>query len=131
MHSAQLLLLHCTQTATAAVMAVPCCWCWQLDVANLDVSASTTQHGLHGPHGGTLCLASPPTRLDTRAAPQPCSVCLCIYLCVPTHPCRTIYNMCTQKPPYDYSEQLYQRYKDAFNNYINDMVSGRGEEGVF
>jgi cullin 1 len=30
--------------------------------------------------------------------------------------------MCTQKPPYDYSEQLYQRYKDAFNNYINDMV---------
>lgn len=38
----------------------------------------------------------------------------------------TIYNMCTQKPPYDYSEQLYQRYKDAFNNYINDMVSCRG-----
>jgi hypothetical protein len=36
--------------------------------------------------------------------------------------CSTIYNMCTQKPPYDYSEQLYQRYKDAFNNYINDMV---------
>lgn len=34
----------------------------------------------------------------------------------------TIYNMCTQKPPYDYSEQLYQRYKDAFNTYINDMV---------
>jgi cullin 1 len=31
--------------------------------------------------------------------------------------------MCTQKPPYDYSEQLYQRYKDAFNNYINEMVS--------
>lgn len=30
--------------------------------------------------------------------------------------------MCTQKPPYDYSEQLYQRYKDAFNNYINEMV---------
>jgi hypothetical protein len=37
--------------------------------------------------------------------------------------CSTIYNMCTQKPPYDYSEQLYQRYKDAFNNYINEMVS--------
>jgi len=34
--------------------------------------------------------------------------------------------MCTQKPPYDYSEQLYQRYKDAFNNYINDMVRGPG-----
>jgi hypothetical protein len=41
--------------------------------------------------------------------------------CVPPA-CSTIYNMCTQKPPYDYSEQLYQRYKDAFNNYINDMV---------
>jgi len=36
--------------------------------------------------------------------------------------CRTIYNMCTQKPPYDYSEQLYQRYREAFNNYINDKV---------
>eukprot|EP00877_Chromochloris_zofingiensis_P005717 jgi/Chrzof1/15146/Cz09g29020.t1 len=30
--------------------------------------------------------------------------------------------MCTQKPPYDYSEQLYQRYREAFNNYINDKV---------
>jgi hypothetical protein len=37
-------------------------------------------------------------------------------------PCSTIYNMCTQKPPYDYSEQLYQRYRDAFNNYISDAV---------
>ncbi|WIA23649.1 hypothetical protein OEZ85_000353 [Tetradesmus obliquus] len=34
----------------------------------------------------------------------------------------TIYNMCTQKPPYDYSEHLYQRYREAFNNYINDKV---------
>ena len=33
--------------------------------------------------------------------------------------------MCTQKPPYDYSEHLYQRYKDAFTNYINDMVGSR------
>jgi cullin 1 len=30
--------------------------------------------------------------------------------------------MCTQKPPYDYSEHLYQRYREAFNNYINDKV---------
>jgi hypothetical protein len=36
--------------------------------------------------------------------------------------CRTIYNMCTQKPPYDYSEQLYGRYREAFNSYINDKV---------
>lgn len=35
---------------------------------------------------------------------------------------RTIYNMCTQKPPYDYSEQLYGRYREAFNSYINDKV---------
>ncbi|KIY98613.1 Cullin-1 [Monoraphidium neglectum] len=34
----------------------------------------------------------------------------------------TIYNMCTQKPPYDYSEQLYGRYREAFNSYINDKV---------
>jgi cullin 1 len=30
--------------------------------------------------------------------------------------------MCTQKPPYDYSEQLYTRYRDAFNNYIDNRV---------
>ena len=30
--------------------------------------------------------------------------------------------MCTQKPPYDYSEQLYNRYKDAFTRYIVEKV---------
>ena len=34
----------------------------------------------------------------------------------------TIYNMCTQKPPYDYSEQLYARYREAFNTYIDTKV---------
>eukprot|EP00271_Cylindrocystis_brebissonii_P012999 TRINITY_DN32537_c0_g1_i1.p1 TRINITY_DN32537_c0_g1~~TRINITY_DN32537_c0_g1_i1.p1 ORF type:complete len:749 (-),score=177.31 TRINITY_DN32537_c0_g1_i1:795-3041(-) len=34
----------------------------------------------------------------------------------------TIYNMCTQKPPHDYSQQLYDRYKEAFQDYINEMV---------
>ncbi|GFR52348.1 hypothetical protein Agub_g14894 [Astrephomene gubernaculifera] len=34
----------------------------------------------------------------------------------------TIYNMCTQKPPHDYSEQLYGKYREAFNNYIKDRV---------
>ena len=34
----------------------------------------------------------------------------------------TIYNMCTQKPPHDYSEQLYGLYKDAFSNYITNKV---------
>mmetsp|Transcript_5155 Transcript_5155/g.13785 ORF Transcript_5155/g.13785 Transcript_5155/m.13785 type:complete len:749 (+) Transcript_5155:228-2474(+) len=30
----------------------------------------------------------------------------------------TIYNMCTQKPPHDFSQQLYERYREAFNAYI-------------
>lgn len=34
----------------------------------------------------------------------------------------TIYNMCTQKPPHDYSEQLYTRYRESFNSYINENV---------
>eukprot|EP00884_Botryococcus_braunii_P010588 jgi/Botrbrau1/19530/Bobra.0035s0026.1 len=34
----------------------------------------------------------------------------------------TIYNMCTQKPPHDYSEQLYNRYRDAFSYYIVEKV---------
>ncbi|KAI7990809.1 Cullin-1 [Camellia lanceoleosa] len=34
----------------------------------------------------------------------------------------TIYNMCTQKPPHDYSQQLYEKYKEAFEEYINSTV---------
>ncbi|XP_009757793.1 cullin-1 [Nicotiana tabacum] len=34
----------------------------------------------------------------------------------------TIYNMCTQKPPHDYSQQLYEKYKEAFEEYINTTV---------
>lgn len=34
----------------------------------------------------------------------------------------TIYNMCTQKPPHDYSAQLYERYREAFNQYITATV---------
>ncbi|KAJ3673348.1 hypothetical protein LUZ60_006722 [Juncus effusus] len=34
----------------------------------------------------------------------------------------TIYNMCTQKPPHDYSQQLYDKYKLAFEDYIGSMV---------
>ncbi|XP_021748767.1 cullin-1-like [Chenopodium quinoa] len=34
----------------------------------------------------------------------------------------TIYNMCTQKPPHDYSQQLYDNYKQAFVDYINSTV---------
>lgn len=30
--------------------------------------------------------------------------------------------MCTQKPPHDYSEALYNRYRDVFCYYINDSV---------
>ncbi|XP_042448529.1 cullin-1-like isoform X2 [Zingiber officinale] len=34
----------------------------------------------------------------------------------------TIYNMCTQKPPHDYSQQLYDKYRDSFEDYITSMV---------
>ncbi|KMZ75284.1 putative Cullin-1 [Zostera marina] len=34
----------------------------------------------------------------------------------------TIYNMCTQKPPHDYSQQLYDKYREAFQDYITSMV---------
>lgn len=34
----------------------------------------------------------------------------------------TIYNMCTQKPPHDYSQELYDRYKESFVEYINSAV---------
>ena len=37
--------------------------------------------------------------------------------------CRTIYNMCTQKPPHDYSQQLYEKYREAFEEYITVTVS--------
>ncbi len=33
-----------------------------------------------------------------------------------------IYNMCTQKPPNDYSEQLYTRYRDSFSLYISEKA---------
>jgi hypothetical protein len=36
---------------------------------------------------------------------------------------RTIYNMCTQKPPQDYSQQLYDKYRESFEEYIASMVS--------
>ncbi|GLT32633.1 hypothetical protein SLA2020_072860 [Shorea laevis] len=34
----------------------------------------------------------------------------------------TIYKMCTQKPPHDYSEQLYDKYWEAFEEYITSTV---------
>ncbi|KAG2697364.1 hypothetical protein I3760_07G102200 [Carya illinoinensis] len=34
----------------------------------------------------------------------------------------TIYNMCTQKPPHDYSQQLYDMYREVFDEYIASMV---------
>ena len=34
----------------------------------------------------------------------------------------TIYNMCTQKPPHDYSAQLYDRYRESFNVYLETQV---------
>ncbi|GKU86774.1 hypothetical protein SLEP1_g1254 [Rubroshorea leprosula] len=34
----------------------------------------------------------------------------------------TIYNMCEQKPPHDYSQQLYDKYREAFEEYITSTV---------
>ncbi|KAF1887345.1 hypothetical protein Lal_00040947 [Lupinus albus] len=34
----------------------------------------------------------------------------------------TIYNMCTQKPPHDYSQQLYDKYRESFEEYISSLV---------
>jgi cullin 1 len=31
--------------------------------------------------------------------------------------------MCTQKPPNDYSQQLYDKYREAFEKYITEAVS--------
>jgi cullin 1 len=30
--------------------------------------------------------------------------------------------MCTQKPPHDYSQQLYEKYRESFEEYIASMV---------
>jgi len=35
---------------------------------------------------------------------------------------RTIYNMCTQSPPHDYSQQIYYKYRETFEEYITSMV---------
>lgn len=36
--------------------------------------------------------------------------------------CRVCYNMCTQKPPHDYSKELYAKYRESFSKYIADKV---------
>ena len=40
---------------------------------------------------------------------------------------RTIYNMCTQKPPHDYSEELYARYRESFERYIQEKARPAAE----
>ncbi|CAI0467384.1 unnamed protein product [Linum tenue] len=34
----------------------------------------------------------------------------------------TVYTMCTQKPPHDYSQQLYDRYRESIEDYITSTV---------
>ncbi|QHN93369.1 Cullin [Arachis hypogaea] len=36
--------------------------------------------------------------------------------------CGNIYHLCTQKPPHDYSQQLYDKYKEVFEEYIQSTV---------
>ncbi|MCD7471288.1 Cullin-1 [Datura stramonium] len=33
-----------------------------------------------------------------------------------------IYNMCSQRPPHNYDQQLYDKYKEAFDEYISSTV---------
>ncbi|XP_035843439.1 cullin-1 isoform X1 [Helianthus annuus] len=33
-----------------------------------------------------------------------------------------VFNMCTQKPPHDYSQQLYDKYRESFEDYITSTV---------
>ncbi|CAN6551100.1 unnamed protein product [Malus baccata var. baccata] len=33
-----------------------------------------------------------------------------------------IYNMCIQKPPYEYSPNLYEKYRETFEEYLTSMV---------
>ncbi|KAL9325548.1 hypothetical protein ACSQ67_006193 [Phaseolus vulgaris] len=39
----------------------------------------------------------------------------------------TIYNMCTQKPPHDYSQQLYDKYRESFEEYIVSTAVNRSQ----
>ncbi|XP_075653950.1 cullin-1-like isoform X1 [Castanea sativa] len=34
----------------------------------------------------------------------------------------TIFNMCTQRPPHDYSQQIYYKYRETFEEYITSTV---------
>ena len=34
--------------------------------------------------------------------------------------------MCTQKPPHDYSQQLYDKYREVFEEYISSTVRNIG-----
>ncbi|KAK4418166.1 Cullin-1 [Sesamum alatum] len=40
----------------------------------------------------------------------------------------TIYNMCTQKPPHDYSQQLYDKYREASDDYMNSVMPSLREK---
>ena len=51
-----------------------------------------------------------------------CCVNLTNILCFLNYVFRTIYNMCTQKPPHDYSQQLYEKYREAIEEYITSTV---------
>ena len=44
----------------------------------------------------------------------------------------TVYDMCTQKHPHDYSQQLYERYEQAFSAYVRGPVvkALRAKSGV-
>ncbi|GMY16843.1 cullin-1 [Fagus crenata] len=42
--------------------------------------------------------------------------------CMMIYSHRTVYDMCRQKPPHDYSQQLYDKYREVFEEYISSTV---------
>ena len=85
--------MSATTTPHRQMSSLACCWCYEGQQCVRELCVNPVRGCSHG-----LIICG-------RAASR-----------------RMIYNMCTQKPPHDYSEQLYSRYRDAFNIYINETV---------
>ncbi|KAJ8490591.1 hypothetical protein OPV22_012312 [Ensete ventricosum] len=52
-----------------------------------------------------------PSLLTFALLPPPLALC-----------CRTLHRMCTQKPPRNYSQQLYEKYRESFEEYLTSTV---------
>ena len=68
------------------------------------------------------CIANPPNYFNLKFKITPSDSGGFSQHCRVSFADTTIYNMCTQKPPYDHSEQLYIRYRNAFETYIAECI---------